>query len=45
MLAEDGGVNKKLNLRGALEKYKNPQKINEEKKAWETHSIEKHDHR
>lgn len=32
MLAEDGGVNKKLNLRGALEKYKNRQKINEEKK-------------
>jgi hypothetical protein len=32
MLAEDGGVNKKLNLRGALEKYKNPEKIKEEKK-------------
>ena len=43
MLADEGD-NKKLNLRGALEKYNNPEKIKEEKKAWEAHSIEKHDH-
>jgi hypothetical protein len=44
MLADEGDK-KKLNLRGALEKYKNPKKIKDEKKAWEVHSIEKHDHR
>ena len=43
MLADEGD-NKKLNLRGALEKYNNPEKTQEEKKAWEAHSIGKHDH-
>src|SRR6056297_1049793 len=43
MLAEEDN-NKKLNLRGAMEKYKNPKRIKDEKKAWEALSIEKHDH-